>query len=104
MGFDIEKVIGDIAKATADIASAEGKAVVGLVQGGIESMKEDLEECCKARICGEIGDGELSDEIEREKKILEVELLSAKIVAEAEVQRMLKAVQDIILGAVKAAL
>lgn len=61
-------------------------------QSCFDKQKSDLEALIEAKASGDLTDDEFALEIEREKQILEAELLTLQISAKAEVQQLVNTV------------
>ena len=104
MGFNINQVMEDMANAMANTVK-DGIGDIGdSAKNILDSEKEALKELGEARLRGEIDDAAFEREIEREKKVVEAELLTVQIMTKAMAQKAVNAAIDIFVGAVKAAL
>jgi hypothetical protein len=63
-----------------------------------------LSELVTARAMGDIDDEEFESEIEREKQLLEVELLTLQIIAKASVQKAINAAMDVLKDSIRLAI
>jgi hypothetical protein len=103
MSFDIGAVLGDMAGAVKDVVSGDLGKVRGYAKTIMENERASLEELAQARLAGEISEEEFNDEIEREKKVLEAELLTLEIMTKAMTQKAVNSAIDIFVKAVKLA-
>lgn len=60
-----------------------------------------LDELIQARADGELSPEEFQEELEREKQIQEAELLTLQVAAKAKVQKVMDAVFDALMSALK---
>jgi hypothetical protein len=104
MSFDISAVLGDMADAVTSIVKDDAGKIGGYAKTIMENEKEALEELALARLAGEISEEEFNDEIDREKKVVEAELLTLEIMTEAMAQKAVNTALDIFAKAVKIAL
>ena len=81
--------------------TAEIKAEVDRI---LNTEKESLRELSAARISGEIDDDIFKQEIEREKKVVEAELLTIEIMTKALAQKAINEAMDIFAKAIAAAI
>jgi hypothetical protein len=104
MSFNIDQVLKDMVD-----------AITGTVKDGVDELKvaakeildaekESLKELGEARIRREIDDIVFNREIEREKKVVEAELLTIEIMTKALAQKAVNAAIDVFVGALKAAI
>lgn len=103
MSFDIGAVLGDMAGAVRNVVSGDSGKVRGYAKTIMENERGSLEELAQARLAGEISEEEFNDEIEREKKVLEAELLTLEIMTKAMTQKAVNSAIDIFVKAVKLA-
>lgn len=104
MSFDIESVLKDMVGAINDSAKEDVGDIKEYAETIIKNEKESLKELGQARILGEISDDVFDREIKREKKVVETELLTIKIMTEAAVQKAVNAAIDVFITAIKAAI
>jgi len=104
MSFDIESVLKDMVGAINDSAKEDVGDIQEYAEMIIKNEKESLKELGQARILGEISDDVFDREIKREKKVVETELLTIKIMTEAAVQKAVNAAIDVFITAIKAAI
>jgi hypothetical protein len=104
MSFDIEVVLKDMATAMKkeivdDLGDIEeyGKEI-------LENEKESLELIGQERLAGRWSEEKFNQEIEREKKVMETELLAIQIMTKAAAQKAINAGIGVFVSAVKAAL
>lgn len=104
MSFDIELVLKDMAAAMKneivdDLGDIEeyGKTI-------LENEKESLELIGQERLAGRWNEEKFNEEIEREKKVMETELLTIQIMTKAAAQKAINAAIAVFVNAVKGAL
>jgi len=77
--------------------------IKGAVKEILDAEKESLRELGEARLKNEIDDTVFNRELEREKKVVEAELLTIQIMTKALAQKAVNEALDIFVKAVKAA-
>ena len=104
MSFDIEAVLKDMVTAMKkeivdDLGDIEeyGKEI-------LENEKESLELIGQERLAGRWSEEKFDDELEREKKVMEAELLTIQIMTKAAAQKAINAAIEVFVNTVKAAL
>ena len=102
MSFDINKVLTDMANAISEVVEGGAGDVTGAIKEILEAEKESLKELGKAKLAGEITQEVFDREIEREKKVVEAELLTIKIMTKVLAQKAVNAAIDVFVKAVKA--
>ncbi len=99
VGAVLEEMLGQFTSAIGDgagNAAAYGREI-------FEKQRASLEELAMARLNGDIDDDELAGEIEREKLVVETELITMQIFAKATVQNAVNAAMGVFYKAVQAA-
>lgn len=104
MGFDINVVVKDMAEAINNAVKHDCGDIQQYATQILFNEKKSLEELGLARVSGEINDEVFNREIEREKKVVEAELLTIKIMTKALAQKAINAALDVFTKAVKAAI
>lgn len=104
MIFDIDQVVKDMSAAISETVKEDAGDVGVSVKAIMETEKASLKELGDARLKGDIDDMVFNREIEREKKVVEVELLTIKIMTKALAQKAVNAAIDVFVKAVKAAI
>jgi hypothetical protein len=104
MSFDIEAVAKDMAAAMKknlmeDLGNMEdyGKQI-------LENEKESLELISQERLAGRWSEEKFNQELEREKKVLETELLTITIMTKAAAQKAINAAMAVFTNAINSAL
>lgn len=104
MSFDIESVSKQMASAISDSVKDDVGEIKQYADTIIKNEKESLKELGEARIRGQITDDVFDREIEREKKVVETELLAIQIMTQAAAQKAVNSAINVFVAAVKAAL
>jgi hypothetical protein len=104
MSFDIEPVLKDMAAAITDVVKKGSDDITTSAQEILDAEKESLKELGEARLRGDINDTVFDREIQREKKVVEVELLTIKIITKAIAQKAVNSAIDVFVKAVKTAI
>ena len=104
MSFDISQVLSDMADAVSDSLKEDAGDIKSAVESILEAEKESLLELGEARLSGEIDQAVFDREIEREKKVVEAELLTIEIMTKASAQKAVNAAIEVFEKAVKAAI
>ena len=102
MSFDIDQVLKDMADAISDAVKDGAGDIKTSAKEIMDAEKESLKELGEARLRGEIDDIVFDREIEREKKVVEAELLTIKIMTKALAQKAVNAAIDVFVKALKA--
>lgn len=104
MSFDVEDVLEQMAEAiNNEVKNGVGDIKV-YAKEIMEKEKESLRELGTARVTNQISDEVFNREIEREKKVVEAELLTMQIMTKALAQRAVNAALKIFVNAVRAAI
>lgn len=100
--------IGNLFKEMATTAGATLQDESGNISADILSVldknKESIAELVVARSNGDINEEDFNIELQREKAILEAEMISLEIVSKSAVQKALNAAMDTLTNAVKMAI
>lgn len=104
MSFDIDQVLKDMADAISDTVKEGAGDINSSVKEILEAEKKSLKELGEARLRGKIKQDVFDREIEREKKVVEAELLTIQIMTKAVSQKAVNAAIDVFVKAVKAAI
>ena len=104
MSIDFNQVLKDMTNAVTDTVKEGAGDIKSSVQDILEAEKNSLKELGEARLKNEIDDTVFKREIEREKKVVMVELLTIEIMTKAMAQKAINAALDIFVKAVKAAI
>lgn len=104
MSFDIEAVLKDMVSAIDDAVKDELGDIKSYASAIVENEKNALEELGLARIAGEIDDETYKRELEREKKVIETELLTIEIMKDAAAQKAVNAAINTFTSAIAMAM
>ena len=104
MSLNIGEVLKDMADAMKDSVREDVGDISEYAKQILENKKESLEELGAARLSGEIDDEIFDREINREKTVVETELLTIQIMTKAQAQKAVNAAIDVFVQAVKVAL
>jgi hypothetical protein len=104
MSFDIEQVLKDMADAVADSVKEGAGDIKSSAKEILDLEKESLKELAEAKLKGNIDQEAFDREIEREKKVVEAELLTIEIMTKALAQKAVSAAIDVFVRAIKAAI
>lgn len=104
MPFDINTVLMDMRDAAIGAVKDDLEAIPGYLLQIFENEKNAFHNIAEARLDGSITEAEFENEIEREKKVLEVELLTVSIITKAAAQKAINAAMNILKDAVRLAL
>lgn len=104
MGFDISKVLNDMAEAVRNAVKEDIGDIKQYANQILENEKCSLEELGLARLSGRIDDKVFEREIEREKKVVEAEFLTIQIMTKALAQKAVNTAMDVFVKAVRVAL
>jgi hypothetical protein len=104
MSIDFNQVLKDMTNAVTDTVKEGAGDIKSSVQDILEAEKNSLKELGEARLKNEIDDTVFKREIEREKKVVMVELLTIEIMTKAMAQKAINAALDVFVNAVKAAI
>ena len=104
MSFNIDKVFKDMTSTVKDIVKEELGDIKQYGKEILEAEKKELESLAIERLEGKINDEEFNIEVEREKKVLEVQLQTIKIMSKALAQEAINEAIEVFIKAVKAAI
>jgi hypothetical protein len=102
--FDIDAVLKDMAEAAKDATKGYAVDTKDYASRILKKEKDALTELAMAKIAGQIDDATFEREVEREKKVVETELLTIEIMTKAHAQKAVNAAMDVFAKAVKAAI
>jgi len=103
MSFDINQVLNDMAAAITGTVQQGAGNIKDYADQILEKEKDSLKELAEARLRQEISEAEFDVEIEREKQVVEAELLTLQIMTKALAQQAVNAAINVFVKAVKAA-
>ena len=104
MSFDIEQVITEMTNAVGATVKKGTSDIRNAVREILENEKQSLRELGEARARDDIDDAVFQRELEREKKVVEAELLAIEIMTKAMAQKAVNAAMDVFANAVRTAL
>lgn len=103
MSLDINAVIKSMGNAAADILKENLNDIPPYLKDIFENKKETLKILAEARLSGVISEKEFNNELKREKKVLEAEMLTISIISKAAAQKAVNAAINVLTDAVKLA-
>ncbi len=101
MNLDIGNLFKEMAATAGETLQGEGENLSGEVLSVLDKNRESIAELVVAVSNGDINEEELDIELQREKVILEAEMLSLEIVSKSAVQKAMNAAMDTLTSAVK---
>jgi hypothetical protein len=104
MAFNFNLVISDMTNAIRENSADEAGKIGTYAKTVMEKEKIFLQELAQARLVGDISEQEFNDEVEREKKVLQAELLTLKIMGKAMAQKAVNAAMGVFIDAIKVAI
>jgi hypothetical protein len=104
MSFDINTIINNMKNAAAGAVKDELEDIPAYLNQIFENEKEALKNLAEARLAGEISDKEFQNELTREKKVLEAEMLTISIMTKAVAQKAINAAMNVLVDAVRLAI
>jgi hypothetical protein len=104
MAFDITHVLNSMKEAAVDAVRDDVESVPDYLLQIIENEKESLKTLAEARLTGEVSENEFLRELEREKKVLETEMLTISIMTKAIAQKAVNAAMNALKDAIQLAL
>jgi len=103
MSIDIGKTFIDMTKTAGQGLEKEGAAIGDNFSKVLINNKESLAELMQARVDGEINEEDFTIELEREKLIVEAEMINLEIASKAAIQKAVNGAMDVLTQAVSAA-
>ena len=104
MSIDISSLFGDMAQSASGALEEGGEAVGAQMQQVLENNKNSIQELLVARENGDINQEDFDMEMEREKQVMEAELIGLEIMAKSAIQKAMNAAMDTLKATVSAAL
>ena len=101
MSFNINEVLKGMSTALIETAAEQSADIRDYADDILKKEKKSLAELAKARLKGTIDDKIFKREIAREKKVVEAELLTLKIMTKATAQKSINAAIDVFVNAIK---
>lgn len=102
--MDFKNVLQDMGNAVLGELSENGGKIAGYVKQSLEEKEASLKELYGGYKAGHIDVAGLERELKRELKVMEVKLLTAKLMKKAAAQRAVNAAVDVFKNAVNTAL
>ncbi len=103
MSLNIDLVLKDMGFAIIDSVKDDVVDIKNYTETILKNNKESLKELAEAWIANEIPDLIFDAEVERERKVVETELLTIKLMKQAAAQQAANSAINIFMKAVKAA-
>lgn len=104
MSIDLSNLFSDMAQSASGALEEGGEAVSQQMQAVLENNKESIAELIQARQNGDLNNEEFEVEMEREKQVMEAELISLEIMAKSAIQKAMNAAMDTLKSTVAAAI
>ena len=104
MKLDINTVLKDMVNVAKTTLKGDGASLGKEAASVLEQNNASIAELINARALGEIDQEELESELAREKKVLEIQLISLNIASKAAIQKAMTAAMSSLTSAVSAAL
>ena len=104
MSIDIANLFQTMATSAGDELQEDGADIGNNLLEILNNNKESLTELVEAHATGEIDQDEFDIELEREKSILEAEMISLEIASKAAIQKAVNSAINTLTSAVNAAL
>lgn len=103
MNLDIGNLFKEMAATAGETLQGEAGDLSAEVLSVLDKNRESLAELVEARTNGDINEEEFNIELQREKAILEAEMISLEIISKSAVQKAMNAAMDTLMSAVKMA-
>jgi hypothetical protein len=104
MSVDISNLFNDMAQSAASVLGDEASAAQQGIMQVFQNNKDSMAELIEARANGDIDQEEFESELEREKLVMEAELITLEIIAKSAVQKAMNAAMDTLKSALVAAI
>ncbi len=104
MNFDINSVLNDMKNAASKAIQDNIENIPEYLKQIFENEKHSLKKLAEARLKNEITDEIFKNELEREKKVLEAEMLTIEIMSKALAQKAINAAMNVLINAIKIAI
>lgn len=102
MSLNIDLVLKDMGFAIIDSVKDDVVDIKNYTDTILQNNKESLKELAEAWIADEISDSVFDAEVEREKKVVETEILTINLMEQAAAQQAANSAINVFLKAVKA--
>jgi len=103
MNLDIGNLLKEMAATAGETLQGESKNFGEYVLAALDSNKEIIAELVAAYSKGDINEEEFNLEVQREKAILEAEMISLQLVSKSAVQKAMNAAMNTLTNAVNMA-
>ena len=104
MSFDIDAVKRDMTRAIKSAVEDDVGDIGEYADIIVENQQQSLQELGEALVAGDISEDEFNSELEREKRVVEAELMTVQLMTRAAAQDAVNAAIDEFVEAVEAAL
>jgi len=103
VGFELDKVFGDMLAAAEGVFRKEWPKVKDAMEQVLADEREALENVSKAYITGALTDEELQDQLDGERDAFEAGVAMCKVKSKVTIQKALNAALKVLEEAIKAA-
>ncbi|WP_155730960.1 hypothetical protein [Pseudoalteromonas luteoviolacea] len=104
MEFDIAKTLQDVSGQVMSEMGEIGSTFAGELGKAFADKEQSLIELSTAYLQGELDESELKQELEREQKVIEAQLITLEIAAKAAIQKAVNGVMNGLTATLKSAL
>ncbi|TQF72452.1 hypothetical protein [Pseudoalteromonas luteoviolacea] len=104
MEFDIAKTLQDVSGQVMSEMGEVGSTFAGELGKAFADKEQSLIELSTAYLQGELDESELKQELEREQKVIEAQLITLEIAAKAAIQKAVNGVMNGLTATLKSAL
>ncbi|PSW07161.1 hypothetical protein [Photobacterium lipolyticum] len=104
MSLNIGSVINNMARSAGNSLQEDGTDMTQEVLRILKCSEQEISDLLNAATSGEISEDEFKVEVEREKLVLETELISLEIASKAAVQQAINAAMDTLRSAIETAI
>jgi len=101
MSFDIEQVLQNMAGAISSTVNSGDANIKAFAKTILDNEKQSLKELGEARLLMQITDVVFNQEIDREKQVVEAQLLTLQIMTKALAQQAVNAAIDVFTKAIE---
>ncbi len=102
MSINISSLFNDMAQSAANVLGDEAGAASQSIMQVLQNNKDSMAELIEARANGDLDQDEFESELEREKLVMEAELITLEIMAKSAVQKAMNAAMDTLKSALVA--
>ncbi|KZN38770.1 hypothetical protein N475_15340 [Pseudoalteromonas luteoviolacea DSM 6061] len=104
MEFDIAKTLQNVSGQVMSEMGEVGNTFAGELGKAFADKEQSLTELSTAYLQGELNEDELKQELEREQKVIEAQLITLEIAAKAAIQKAVNGVMNGLTATLKSAL